>query len=56
MAYEAMFATVGGLGAAVAIAFQMGRARFAARGTALKSMALARLEARSIVLSAGPAR
>jgi hypothetical protein len=38
------------------IVFQMGRARFAARGTTLKSTALARPEARSIVLSAGPAR
>jgi hypothetical protein len=36
------------------IVFQIGRARFAARGTTLKSTALARPEARSIVLSAGP--
>jgi hypothetical protein len=38
------------------IDFQMGRARLAARGTALKSTALTRLETRSIVPSAGPAR
>jgi hypothetical protein len=38
------------------IDFQMGRARLAARGTTLKSTALARPETRSIVPSAGPAR
>jgi hypothetical protein len=38
------------------IQFQMGRARLAARGTVLKSTALARPEARSIVLSAGTTR
>jgi hypothetical protein len=38
------------------IVFQMGRARLEAPGTALKSTALARSEARSIVLSAGTAR
>jgi hypothetical protein len=41
---------------AAAIVFQMGRARLASRGTTLKSTILARPEARSIVLSAGPAR
>jgi hypothetical protein len=38
------------------IVLQMGQARLAARGTTLKSTTLARPEARSIVLSAGPAR